>query len=134
MAARESEQGGGGGLEKLADWQVLQPVLKTQREILQEVLLCAARYDVWMTLEELAHKTRYPEASISAQLRHLRKPQHGGFVVEKRRRLWAETLRPSAHERVWEYQMRYGQWEAAQAKDRRPGLQPRRKGHLANGL
>jgi len=60
-------------MRKLADWQVLQPVLKTQREILQEVLLCAARYDVWMTLEELAHKTRYPEASISAQLRHLRK-------------------------------------------------------------
>ncbi len=95
-------------MRKVADWQVLQPVLKTQREILQEVLLCAARYDVWMTLEELAHKTRYPEASISAQLRHLRKAQHGGFEVEKRRRLWAETLRPSAHEKVWEYQMQYG--------------------------
>ncbi len=99
-------------MRKPADWQVLQPVLKTQREILQEVLLCAARYDVWMTLEELAHKTRYPEASISAQLRHLRKAQHGGFVVEKRRRLWAETMRPSAHEKVWEYQMRYGRWDA----------------------
>jgi hypothetical protein len=98
-------------MRKLADWQVLQPVLKTQREILQEVLLCAARYDVWMTLEELAHKTRYPEASISAQLRHLRKAQHGGFEVEKRRRLWAETTRPSAHEKVWEYQMRYGRWD-----------------------
>jgi len=31
-------------MRKLADWQVLQPVLKTQREILQEVLLCAARF------------------------------------------------------------------------------------------
>ena len=80
-------------MRELADWQVLQPVLKTQREILQEVLLCAARYDMWMTLEVLAHKTRYPEASISAQLRHLRKAEHGGFVVEKRRRLWAETTR-----------------------------------------
>ena len=97
-----------------ANWQVLQPVLKTQREILTEVLLCAARFDVWMTLEELSHKTRYPEASISAQLRHLRKPHYGGYVVEKRRRLWAETTRPSAHEKVWEYQMRYGQWEVAQ--------------------
>jgi len=102
---------------KLADWQVLKPVLKTQREILQGVLFCAARYDVWMTLEELAHKTGYAEASISAQLRHLRKPQNGGFVVEKRRRLWAETLRPSVHERVWEYQMRYGQWEGAQRRE-----------------
>jgi hypothetical protein len=98
-------------MRELADWQVLQPVLKTQREILTEVLLCAARYDVWMTLEELAHKTRYQEASISAQLRHLRKPRNGGYVVEKRRRLWAETSRPSVHEKVWEYQMRYGQWE-----------------------
>jgi len=106
-------------MRELADWQVLQPVLKTQREILREVLLCAARYDVWMTLEELAHKTRYPEASISAQLRHLRKAQHGGFVVEKRRRLWAETTRPSAHEKVWEYQMRYGRWEAAQLEKQR---------------
>ena len=104
-------------MRKLADWQVLQPVLRTQREILQEVLLCAARYDIWMTLEELAHKTRYPEASISAQLRHLRKAQHGGFVVEKRRRLWAETLRPSAHEKVWEYQMRCGRWEGVKERE-----------------
>ena len=104
-------------MRKLADWRVLQPVLKTQREILQEVLLCAARYDVWMTLEELAHKTRYPEASISAQLRHLRKAQNGGFEVEKRRRLWAETLRPSPHEKVWEYQMRYGRWEGMRDKE-----------------
>ena len=101
-------------MRKLADRRVLHPVLKTQREVLLEVLLCAARYDVWMTLEELAHKTFYPEASISAQLRHLRKPENGGFVVEKRRRLWAETTRPSAHEKVWEYQMRYGQGEAVQ--------------------
>ncbi len=64
-----------------ADWQMLQPVLKTQREMLTEVLLCAARYDVWMTLEEPAHKTRYPEANISAQLRHLRKPHYGGSLV-----------------------------------------------------
>jgi len=104
-------------MREVADWQVLQPVLKTQREILTEVLLCAARYDVWMTLEELAHKTRYPEASISAQLRHLRKPQYGGYVVEKRRRLWAETTRPSTHEKVWEYQMRYGQWEGVREEE-----------------
>jgi hypothetical protein len=104
-------------MRELADWQVLQPVLKTQREVLTEVLLCAARYDVWMTLEELSHKTRYAEASISAQLRHLRKPQNGGFVVEKRRRFWAESSLPSVHERVWEYQMRYGQWEGVREEE-----------------
>ena len=104
-------------MKSLAEWQVLQPMLKTQREILQEVLLCAARYDIWMTLEELAHKTRYPEASISAQLRHMRRPENGGFVVEKRRRLWAETTRPSVYEKVWEYQMRYGQWEGMKEKE-----------------
>jgi hypothetical protein len=50
-------------------------------------------------------------------LRHLRKAQHGGFVVEKRRRLWAETLRPSAHEKVWEYQMRCGRWEGVKERE-----------------
>ena len=34
----------------------------------------------------------YGEASISAQLRHLRKPQYGAFVVEKRQREAAEVL------------------------------------------
>jgi len=50
-------------------------------------------------------------------LRHLRKAQHGGFVVEKRRRLWAETLRPSAHEKVWECQMRCGRWEGVKERE-----------------
>jgi hypothetical protein len=40
----------------------------------------------WMTLRELAQLTNYGEASISAQLRHLRKPHFGGYVVAKRRR------------------------------------------------
>jgi len=56
---------------------------QTQREKLRDVLLMAARLDLWMTLKELAAKTRYPEASISAQLRHLRKPECGGYVVKK---------------------------------------------------
>jgi len=40
----------------------------------------------WMTLREIADLTNYGEASISAQLRHLRKPHFGGYVVVKRRR------------------------------------------------
>ena len=40
----------------------------------------------WMTLREIADLTNYGEASISAQLRHLRKPHFGGYIVVKRRR------------------------------------------------
>jgi len=72
---------------------------------LRGVLLLAAQYGSWMTLAELAHKTKFPEASISAQLRHMRKSQHGGYRVEKRRRQWEEALRTNAAERVWEYRL-----------------------------
>lgn len=82
----------------------------TQMESVRDVLLMAARLDLWMTLRELAAKTRYAEASISAQLRHLRKPECGGYVVEKRRREAEESLRENSHERVWEYQMRRSEW------------------------
>lgn len=35
------------------------------------------------SLSHIATLTGDPEASISAQLRHLRKPKHGSFVVSK---------------------------------------------------
>lgn len=41
---------------------------------------------VWRTLDEISGATGDPSASISAQLRHLRKPRFGGYTVEKRRR------------------------------------------------
>ena len=41
---------------------------------------------VWRTLQEIADATGDPHASISAQLRHLRKPRFGGHTVLKRRR------------------------------------------------
>jgi len=37
------------------------------------------------TLSQIQEETRAPQASISAQLRHLRKPRFGGHTVEKRR-------------------------------------------------
>jgi hypothetical protein len=37
----------------------------------------------WRTLKEIAMLTGDPEASISAQLRHLRKPRFGSHEVEK---------------------------------------------------
>ena len=38
----------------------------------------------WITLRELADRSRCPEASASAQLRNLRKERFGGFVIEKK--------------------------------------------------
>lgn len=38
----------------------------------------------WRTLEEIKDETKDPTASISAQLRHLRKPRYGSYVLEKR--------------------------------------------------
>jgi hypothetical protein len=40
----------------------------------------------WRTLREIEYLTNYPAASISAQLRHLRKPRFGAYFVDKRRR------------------------------------------------
>lgn len=40
----------------------------------------------WRTLSEIAAITGDPEASISAQLRHLRKQRFGGHIVEKQPR------------------------------------------------
>jgi hypothetical protein len=75
---------------------------RTQRETLLTVLRLAAGYEQWVTLAELAGKTKFPPASISAQLRHLRKARYGGWVVEKRRREWVKE------EVVWEYRLAGG--------------------------
>lgn len=40
----------------------------------------------WRTLQEIADRTGDPHASISAQLRHLRKPKFGSYVVNRRPR------------------------------------------------
>lgn len=55
----------------------------------------------WRTLAEISGALGYPESSVSAQLRHLRKPQFGSYQVPKRRRnrrgLWEyRVLRPQA--------------------------------------
>ncbi len=52
----------------------------------------------WRTLAEVAGITGDPEASVSAQLRHLRKPRFGGFVVEKR-------PRGDRERGLWEYRL-----------------------------
>ena len=46
----------------------------------------------WWTLKDLSRTTGYPESSVSARLRDLRKPKFGSFNVERKyisRGLWA---------------------------------------------
>ena len=62
-----------------------------QHEIIRDFMLDGK----WRTLRELSVNLGYPEASVSAQLRHLRKPRFGCYVVKKRRK----TLG------TWEYQV-----------------------------
>jgi hypothetical protein len=101
--------------------------IPTQLEVIRDVMLSAAEcadqtlsrayaqmWDAsqiaaeagWLTLREIAGLTNYGEASISAQLRHLRKPHFGGYVIVKRRR-------GPAVNGAWEYRMA-GHCECAQ--------------------
>lgn len=73
----------------------------TQLDHIRNVMLAHARGGRWRTLRELEDETGYPGSSISAQLRHLRKPAHGAHNVRKRRR-------ESAGEGVWEYRIVQG--------------------------
>jgi len=52
----------------------------------------------WRTLFEIADAIQEPEASISAQLRHLKKDRNGSHTIEKRRR--GEPKRG-----LWEYKL-----------------------------
>jgi hypothetical protein len=85
--------------------------LRSQREIIRDVMLSAADCETWLTLGELRALTRYGEASISAQLRHLRKSENGGYDVVKRHRDGACPERPGTDGRgecVWEYHITRG--------------------------
>lgn len=53
--------------------------LGNQLERVFEVL----RHGEWMTLEELAMRAKAPAASASAQMRHLKKPRFGCWLIEK---------------------------------------------------
>lgn len=52
----------------------------------------------WRTLNEIADATNDPHASVSAQLRHLRKPKFGSHEIEKR-------PRGKREQGLWEYRM-----------------------------
>ncbi len=85
--------------------------LRSQRETIRDVMLSAADCGTWLTLGELRALTRYGEASISAQLRHLRKEENGGYDLVKRHRDGACAARAAADGRgdcVWEYRLGRG--------------------------
>lgn len=67
--------------------------LRTQMGTIREHMLLAG----WKTLAEIERSLGYPQSSISAQLRHLRKPEFGEFLVDKRRRPGTSS---------WEYRVR----------------------------
>jgi hypothetical protein len=58
----------------------------SQMDVIASLMFSARDAGQWLSLAEIEQETGYPSASISAQLRHLRKPKFGGHIVEKRRR------------------------------------------------
>lgn len=68
--------------------------LNKQHVAIREYMLVAGR----KSLAAIASALGYPEASISAQLRHLRKPKFGGYIVEKRKcgNYWEYRVLPPA--------------------------------------
>ena len=56
--------------------------LTKQHERVREIM----RDGNWRTLKEISKICGDPESSVSAQLRHLRKPRFGSWIVDKRRR------------------------------------------------
>lgn len=54
----------------------------------------------WCSLQEIAGALNFPEASVSARLRDLRKAKWGGHLVERRRRM--ALGHPT---RTWEYRL-----------------------------
>ena len=89
----------------------------TQRELVRDLLVASQRHGLWLTLRQLAQLTGYGEASISAQLRHLRKPQYGGYIVQKRCYNEARIGRDGDRGATWEYQL--GRSKRKQKKNNR---------------
>jgi hypothetical protein len=99
--------------EAMTDMQIAIPSLSdhegyredpTQLGTIRDLMLEAAARGAWLTLTEIAEPTAFGEASISAQLRHLRKSRHGRYRVEKRRRVLGESEAGRATG-LWEYQV-----------------------------
>src|SRR2546430_13589447 len=79
--------------------------VRTQRDVVRDVMLSANECGAWLTMAELGAMTRYPETSISAQLRHLKKPQFGNYELEKMPRTRAGGDLGDGHGVEWEYRL-----------------------------
>lgn len=82
--------------------------LNLQRERIRVCLLGTKKWHLLSEIcEELErrHKCRFPEASVSAQGRHLSRPEHGSHIWEKQRR---------GGDGPWEYRLRAPQMMPAQ--------------------
>jgi hypothetical protein len=93
-------------MRKMQSRKLMRIARRRQRDVLCDVMLSARQCETWLTLDELSKLTHYPPASISAQLRHLRKPEYGGYQVRKRQRVLDRSLRGEDFGTVWEYQIR----------------------------
>ncbi len=60
------------------DGERLTTQLRTVRDLMRD--------GQWRTLQEIEAATGFPQASISARLRDLRKPKFGGYIINRRRR------------------------------------------------
>ncbi len=65
-----------------------------QHEVIRDYMLNCE----WKTLAEIESATGFPQASVSAQLRHMRKEKFGSYRVDKRRN------KPTGG--TWEYRVR----------------------------
>ena len=78
----ESRQFDGATFEPAMDAERLGKQLVAVRDYM---LACTDFGDGWRTLRDLSRRLGYPEASISARLRDLRKSRWGAYTVERKR-------------------------------------------------
>ena len=88
----------GPAFDEVRDGQRIRGQIATIRELLLPL--------GYLTLAEIARLTGYPEASVSSDLRHLRKLAHGSFDVPKKRinNTWRYTVNPPlerAQQSIW---------------------------------
>lgn len=80
--------------------------LNFQRDRIRNYMLAAKD---WQTLDQISaglvmlYESHFPAASVSAQLRHLKRPEHGGYILDKRylgNGLWEYRLSSPAVQKV----------------------------------
>ena len=114
-------------MKKIRRGEVRPRCLRRQRDVLCDVMLSAGQCETWLTLYELGRLTGYGEASVSAQLRHLRKPEFGGYEVDKRQRSLGRVVRSESGP-LWEYRLR----RSVRTVSKRSATVQQRRGRVAS--